>query len=82
MTDLPMTLLDIFVNIILSISFFLNTYVFLSNLYTQYGAQTHDPKIKSHRLYQISHPGAPLSIFFPERKKVSKGLNQTNVYSL
>ena len=31
---------------------------FLSNLYTQCGAWTHNPKIKSHKLYQLNQPGA------------------------
>ena len=30
--------------------------LFLSNLYTQRGAWTHDPKIKSCMLYQLSQP--------------------------
>ena len=33
--------------------------LFLSNLYTQLGAQTHNPKVKSCKLYQPSQPGAP-----------------------
>ena len=28
------------------------------NLHTQCGAQTHDPKIKSHMLYELSQLGA------------------------
>ena len=31
----------------------------LSNLYTQHGALTHNPEIKSHMLYELSHPGTP-----------------------
>lgn len=31
----------------------------LSKLYHQHGARTHDPEIKSHRLLQLSQPGAP-----------------------
>ena len=34
-------------------------FVFLSNLYTQHKARNHNPKIKSHMLYQVSQPGAP-----------------------
>ena len=33
--------------------------VFLSNLYTKHGTQTHDPEIKSHMLYWMSQSGAP-----------------------
>ena len=33
--------------------------LFLSNLYTQHGAWIHNPKIKSHMLYQQSQPGTP-----------------------
>ena len=29
------------------------------NLYTQHGACTHDPEIKSHMLFWLSHPSAP-----------------------
>ena len=42
------------------ITVFLSTYfiiVFLSKLYTQHGASTHDPEIKSQMLYQLSQPG-------------------------
>ena len=31
---------------------------FFSNLYTQCGALTHDPEIKSSMLFQLSQPGA------------------------
>ena len=31
----------------------------LGNLYTQHGARTHNPKIKSHMLHQLNQPGAP-----------------------
>ena len=37
--------------------------VFLSKLYAQHGARTHDPKIKSHMLYSLSQPGAPNMMF-------------------
>ena len=33
----------------------------LSNLYTQRGAQTYNPEIKSLMLYQLSQPGSPAS---------------------
>lgn len=36
---------------------------FLSYLYTQRGAQTHNPEIKSSMLYQLSQPGAPRAWF-------------------
>ena len=32
----------------------------LTNLYAQCGARTHNPEIKSHVLYPLSQPGAPL----------------------
>ena len=32
-------------------------HIFLSKLYPQHGAEIHDPKIKSHMLYQPSQPG-------------------------
>ena len=32
----------------------------LSKHYAQCGAQTHNPKIKSHILYGLSHPGTPM----------------------
>jgi len=38
-------------------------YVFLSNLYTQREAQTHNTKIKSHMFHQRSQPGAPMAQF-------------------
>lgn len=34
-------------------------FLFLSNLYTQHGAETHTPEVKNHRLHQPSQPGAP-----------------------
>lgn len=34
-------------------------YLFLSNLYVQCGALTHDPEIKSPTLHGLSQPGAP-----------------------
>ena len=34
--------------------------LFLSVLYTQRGARTHNHKIKIRRLYGLSQPGAPL----------------------
>jgi len=43
--------------------FFLSFYL-LSNLYTQHGAQTHNPKVKSHMLFWLSQPGTPGSAFF------------------
>ena len=32
---------------------------FLSNSYTQHGALTHNPDIKSHVIHQLSRPGTP-----------------------
>ena len=37
--------------------------LFLSNLYTQHGAQRHNPEIKSYRLYKLSQPSAPKKCF-------------------
>ena len=34
-------------------------FVFWSNFYTQHGALTQNPKIKSHTLYRLSQPDAP-----------------------
>lgn len=36
---------------------------FLNNFYTQYGAQTYYPEIKSPMLHQLSQPGAPKESF-------------------
>ena len=33
--------------------------LFLSYLYTQHGAQTQNPQIKSHMLFWLSQPGVP-----------------------
>ena len=44
--------------------------LFLSNLYTQYGAQTYSPEIKSCVFYQLSQPGAPV-IFFLMHNEVT-----------
>lgn len=41
---------------------------FLSNLYSQYGTQTHNLKIKSYMLYQLSQPGAPISYILKMQK--------------
>lgn len=40
--------------------FFFLSFTYLSDPYTQCGAQTHNPEIKSQILFQLSHPGAPL----------------------
>ena len=42
----------------LSLSLFFKI-LFLSNLYTQHGARTHNPKVQSRVLYWVSQPGAP-----------------------
>ena len=34
-------------------------FIYLSNLYTQHGAQTHNLEIKSCMLFQLTQPGAP-----------------------
>lgn len=36
-----------------------NFYLFLSYLSAQGGAQTQDPEIEGHTLYQLRQPGAP-----------------------
>lgn len=33
--------------------------LFLSSLHNQYGAQTHNPEIRSHTLHQLSQPEPP-----------------------
>ena len=38
---------------------FKSLFIFWSNLYTQWGAQTHDPQIKSCMFPQLNQPGAP-----------------------
>ncbi|CAD7690389.1 unnamed protein product [Nyctereutes procyonoides] len=37
--------------------------LFLSNFYTQHGAQTHNSEIKSYKLHQLNQPGAPQTTF-------------------
>ena len=44
---------------------------FLSNLYTQHGARTHNPKIKSPLLYWLSQPGTPKCILYICANKLS-----------
>ena len=39
--------------------FFKLIYLFLSNLYHQRGAQTHNSEIKGHTLFQLSQPDVP-----------------------
>ena len=46
-----------FFKIFLKISYFLKIY--LSNLYTQHGAQTHNPEMKTCTLHRLSQPGRP-----------------------
>ena len=41
--------------------------LFLSNLYTQRGALTHNPEIKSCVLHWLSQPGAPRIVFLTGR---------------
>ena len=50
--------LNTFLKYRLEILFYYFEDYFSSNLYTQRGAQTHNPKIKSHMLYQLSQPDA------------------------
>lgn len=38
---------------------FFSFFIYLTNLYTPHGAQTHDPDIKSHVL-QLSQPSTPI----------------------
>ena len=47
-------------------SFFKIYYYIISKLYTQGGAWTHGPEIKSHMLYQLSQPAPLQSFFFKE----------------
>ena len=42
-----------------AILLFLSLFIYLSNLYTKCGAQTHNPEIKSHMFFQLSQPEAP-----------------------
>lgn len=42
-----------------TLCFFLSLLIYVTNLYTQCGPQTHDPKIKIHMLFQLSQPRAP-----------------------
>ena len=41
--------------------FFFSRFYFLSNLYTQREAQTHNPEIKSRMLWRMSQPDSPCS---------------------
>ena len=38
--------------------------VYLSSLYTQHGAQIHNPEIRSHMIFQLSQPSAPTHRYF------------------
>ena len=42
---------------------FLKFFIYLNNLYTHHGAQTHDPVIKSCMLFLLSQPGAPHPLY-------------------
>lgn len=44
---------------------------FISNFYTQHGAQTHFPEVKSHTFFQVSQSGTPSSNQFKMEKKRS-----------
>ena len=39
--------------------------MYVYNLYTQCGARTHDPEIKSLTLYKLSQPGPPHGTLLP-----------------
>ena len=54
----PNTLLHAYYN---KCILFLN--LFVSDLYTQHGAQIHNPKIKSRMLYWLSQPGPPQYVY-------------------
>ena len=46
---------------------FFKDFIFLSNLYTQHGARTHNPKMKIHAVHQPSQPGTPASLQFSKQ---------------
>ena len=61
---LPLALKCLFIYLFSSKFLFkFHLFIFLSNLYTQREAQTHNPEIRSHMLHQLSQPGAPLLLF-------------------
>ena len=43
--------------------FFCKLFIYLNNLYTLRGTQTHDPEIKSGTLFRMSQPSAPGRFF-------------------
>ena len=45
--------------------------LFLSNLYTQHRAQSHNPESKSCMLYRLSQPGVPHNINILSKDKIS-----------
>ena len=63
-------------------TFFLSflKFIYLSNLYTQRGAGTHDPEIKSHMLFPPSQPGIHLRwlLNWDENNYICSKLKQTN----
>ena len=48
--------------------------IYFSKLYTQCGAQTHDPQIKSRVLFRLSQPGAPIRLIFRQAALLSEEL--------
>ena len=45
-------------------------FIYFCNLYTQHGVQTHDFKIKSHMVLQLSQPGALRGCFLKKTVKL------------
>lgn len=46
--------------------FFL-VFIYLSNFYTQRGAETHEPEIKSYILYWLTQPGVPANFLLKDQ---------------
>lgn len=65
--------------ILLEHSFF---FFFVSNIYSQRGAQTHGSRIKCHILYQRSQPGTPLLTFLMFSRALSSPLLFYTISSL
>lgn len=57
-----------------AVLFYFISFIYLNNLYSECGARTYGPKIKSHMLFQLNQLGSPSFAVLDELpKKISQG---------
>lgn len=71
---------SMFINSVLFLYFCILSILFLSNLYSQHGAWTHNPDIKSCTLHQLSQPGAPINDIWSTKKNLLVHLTENSIF--